>query len=265
MSLNGYTHVFDRSIAKSTSMSIDNSVFEAFRSEKELYGFIDNGDAPPDIEADTIAKLVDPSMYEMYKELLKTRVKLGYANSTSIHSDYTNLDSRHIMMFVILFKNIPQHIDSIIEIGGGFGQWLSLNKHRSFRKWTIIDLPHVSLLQKWYLEKQGVPSSLYETVSAFDYDGWNSGATYDVVIGSHSLSEFSMDVFLSYFNKIVMKCTYFFYCYHNSAPSRNLIQMKLSIIHTKFTPIASIISERGNVTNCLYEAIRPCTPSTNQS
>ena len=252
----GYKDIFDRSTSKFNSMtSVTDKLFENFRSEFELYGFIDNGDHPPDLEADSIAKITNPAMYEMYKELLHTRIKLGYSDRmTSTYSDYTNLDSRHIMMFVILFTHIPSSPDSILEIGGGFGQWLTLNKHRSFSKWTIIDLPHVSLLQNWYLDKQGISKSVYETVSALDYDHWNSKhTTFDLVIGTHSVSEFSFDIFYSYFYKIIIKSKYFYFCYNKYGPSPELIQKKLNIIHTKFEPIVSIVSENDKVINCLYK------------
>lgn len=253
--MNSYAHVFDSSIEKFNSIVITDDIFESFRSQKELYAFIDNGDSPPDIEAENIAKQVNMIMWKSYKELLKDRLKLGYTNSTSFYSDYTNLDSRHIMMFIILFTHIPLvSFDLIVEIGGGFGHWLTLNKHIDFRKWTIIDLPHVSLLQNWYLKQQGVSPNSYEIVSAFDYDDWVlSNTSIDLVIGAHSISEFSYDVFRDYFAKVISKSKYFFYCYHNTRPSIDLIQAKKIHIEKVFIPIISIISECGNVTNCLYK------------
>ena len=75
--MDGYKHTFNRSTSKFNSMtSVTDELFEKFRSEFELYGFIDNGDHPPDLEADSIAKITNPAMYEMYKELLHTRIKL---------------------------------------------------------------------------------------------------------------------------------------------------------------------------------------------
>ena len=97
---------------------------------------------------------------------------------------------------------------------------------------------------------------LYETVSALDYSEWNSNQkSFDLVIGTHSLSEFSFDVFYSYFTNIIVKSKYLFYCYHNTRPSPELIQTKLHIIQTKFKLVKSVLSENGNVTNSLYEAI----------
>ena len=181
--------------------------------------------------------------------MLSTRTKVGYTNLSSVHADYSNLDSRHIMMSVLLFSNLKQPLDSIIEIGGGFGNWLFLNQNQSFNTWTIIDLPHVLQLQKWYLDKQNIDSKKYNQLSAFDDTDWKTG---DLVIGSHSLSEFSFDIFYNYFEKIISKSRYLFYCYHNTMPSPQLINTKLSVINTKFNLMFNVQSENGNVSNCLF-------------
>jgi hypothetical protein len=253
--MESYENVFNRSIENFNATGVNEEVFESFRSQNKLYAFIDNGDYPLDIEADSIAKNINISMWSKYKEMLKDRIKLGYNNSTSVHSDYTNLDSRHIMMFVILFTHIPLKIfDSIVEIGGGFGNWLTMNRFVTFRKWSIIDLPHVSLLQNWFLSKQGISPEIYETISAFDYDEWAlNHSSFDLVIGTHSVSEFSYSVFLNYFKKVISKSKYFFYCYHNTMPSRQLIVAKLNSIELVFEPIFTVLSESNNVTNCLYK------------
>ena len=252
--MNGYKHVFDRSIA--VFQDVSQSMlprFQAFRSEKDLYGFIDNGDAPPDREADSIAKHTNLRLYESYRTVLSTRVKLGYANSSSTYSEYTNLDSRHIMMSVLLFSHLQEPVSSIVEIGGGFGNWLTLNRNQSFKKWTLIDLPPLCLLQNWFLEQQSIPKTLYETVSAFEYTDWASKqSSFDLVIGSHSVSELSFDIFYQYFMNVISKSKYFFYCYHNTRPTPELIQTKLQIIQTKFKSIVNVLSEQGTVTNSLY-------------
>jgi hypothetical protein len=255
--MNGYKHVFDKSIQKYSEITKDpDTLFESFRSEKDIYGFIDNGDTPPDREADSIAKNTNLRLYESYRDILKTRVKLGYANSSSTHSDYTNLDSRHIMMSVLLFSNIQEPLSSIVEIGGGFGNWLTLNRMQSFKTWTILDLPHLCLLQNWFLEKQGVPKTMYEMVSAFNYTDWASAhSSFDLVIGSHSVSELLFDVFYPYFMNVISKSKYFFYCYHNTRPTPELIRAKLQTIQTKFKSIVNVLSEQGNVTNSLYVRI----------
>ena len=251
---NGYKNVFDKSITTFNNSSKEKiDIFNSFRSEKDIYGFIDNGDNPFDKEADSIARKINIEMYNMYRSILLTRKKLGYNNSTSVHSDYSNLDSRHLMMFILLFSQISEKINTIVEIGGGFGNWLTLNRNQKFEKWTIIDLPHLGLLQNWYLEQQGVDKSCYDIVSAFDYDDWNSKQeSIDLIIGTHSLSEFSFDIFSSYFTKVVSKAKYLFYCYHNTLPSPKLIKDKLELIESKFVLVNKTLSEGGNVSNCLY-------------
>jgi hypothetical protein len=110
--------------------------------------------------------------------------------------------------------------------------------------------------QNWFLEQQSIPKTLYETISAFDYTAWSSAqSSFDLVIGSHSVSELSFDVFYQYFMNVISKSKYFFYCYHNTRPTPELIQTKLQIIQTKFKSILNVVSEQGNVTNSLYVRI----------
>lgn len=254
--MEGYKWVFDNAESKFKNASADSlQLFKSFRIQREIYGFIDNGDTPIDSEADDIAKNYNKEMYDMYRDILKSRKRLGYDGSRQLYADYSNLDSRHIMMFVLLFSQIKGPFNNIVEIGGGFGNWLTLNQKLSFNKWTIIDLPHVGLLQNWFLEEQCVPKEKYDTVSALNYKEWASTQkSIDLVIGTHSLSEFSFEIFFSYFNDVISKAKHFFYCYHNTLPTPQLIQAKLQIISTRFTLISNTLSEEGNVSNCLYMA-----------
>jgi hypothetical protein len=244
--MDGYSYVFDTAMKIYENVEDKQKLFEEFRTNFLVYGFIDNGDIPADIEADTIARMINPKLYSEYRELIKLRKSLGY--STPPTHEYSNLDSRHIMMFVILFTNIKDTINTVVEIGGGFGNWRTCNQH--IPSWTIIDLPHVGELQKWFLDEQLVES--YNLISAFDYESWASDKTFDLVIGTHSLSEFSMNIFINYFEKVVKKTKYFFYAYHNTSPSPELINAKLEMIRGSFNEIVNVQSESGNVTNCLF-------------
>ena len=60
----------------------------------------------------------------------------------------------------LMNKNVPTNEipKNIVEIGGGYGNWLHINTIHNFDKWTILDLPHILKLQKWYLENQNVES-----------------------------------------------------------------------------------------------------------
>ena len=118
-----------------------------------------------------------------------------------------------------------------------------------FTNWTIIDLKHLNLLQKWALEKDSLSCTLVDSDS---YKEWAKTASVDLVIGTHSMSEFSLPVFADYFYNVVMKAQYFYYAYHNSLPAPELIKIKRDLIERNFYSIHSVISEGGNVTNCLY-------------
>lgn len=249
--MDGYTRVFNHAIEKYNETENKDILFQTFRRNYAVYGFLDNGDQPPDIEADMIARKTDMDMYREYKEVLRFRKSVGYGDISPLYADYSNLDSRHIMMMVVLFSNVKDRIDRVVEIGGGFGNWRTLNQH--IPEWTIIDLPHVLELQKWYFTQQEIAPSRYQLISGFDYDAWaRENTSHDLVIGTHSLSEFSLDVFHAYFEKVVRNSKYFFYAYHNTRPTPELIESKLLIIHQHFDLVINVSSEQGNVSNCLF-------------
>jgi hypothetical protein len=82
---------------------------------------------------------------------------------------------------------------TIVEIGGGYGNWVYLNRAKDFDTWVTIDLPHVSELQKWYLSETGVNMDRWKAVWAYDYAEVES-LNVGLVIGAHSLSELSFNV-----------------------------------------------------------------------
>lgn len=253
MPITDFNDVFNKSIKEFENIPSKDKeeLFESFRTERKIYGFIDNGDSPPDEIAVSIAKDINEELYNKYVENNKKKLILGYKNSTQEYVSYTQLDSRHIMMSVLLFTWLPQKIENIVEIGGGFGNWLRLNTIQDFKKWTIIDLPHLCELQKWYLEKENIDKSSYELISAFNYNKWNSKKeSHNLVIGSHSLSEFKFEIFKDYFYKILMKTDYFFFCY--SIPYSESIDLKLRLIDENFTLLESVLSEGNKVANSLY-------------
>lgn len=253
--MNGYTNVFNNAIANFNNYTQYNNLdelFNNFRIYRQIYGFIDNGDAVPDEEAIQIAKNINTELFYKYFEHCNNKKILGYGNYIPQNGKFNNLDSRHIMMSIILFENIKIKIDNILEIGGGFGGWLALNYNiQNFNKWFIIDLPHLNLLQDWYLSQNNVPKAIYQLYPNTNY-GEIINIDIDLIIGSHSLSEFSIDIFMDYYNNIIIKSKYFFYAYHKFLPSVQLIESKLNIINNNFTLITNFISENNNVNNSLY-------------
>ena len=250
-----FTHVFDRAkteFGKSVAKIGEEELFSSFMSHHDVFGFIYNDDLPADDEAVAVARKIDNDMYIRYLVANSQKKPIGYNGGfPSKNAAYNELDSRHCMMSIILFKYIHGPIDHIIEIGGGYGNWLRLNYPvQSFSKWSIIDIDHVGKLQKWCLNQWNIPESVYDIVSADDYV---HVAPADIVIGSHSLSELSYDHFKAYFDNILVKTKYFFYAYHRSSPSVDLIHKKNLLLQTTFDTVTIVPSQSGEVFNCVLK------------
>ena len=102
-----------------------------------------------------------------------------------------------------------------------------------FDQWTMVDLPFVSDLQKWYLGHEVKDLSRAKFVSANDYSSLYN-EKFDLCIGSHSLSELAWDDFISYYETIVKNSKYFFYAGHNWNCGWDLLKRKLDLINQDF-------------------------------
>jgi len=251
LKMEGYSHVFNKSIEKFKEITDLDSLFSSFRSQRDIYGFTENMDVPPDEEAIRLAQDINTTLYNEYVSLLNGRKAVGYDGSSNTYASYNNLDSRHIMMSVFLFTRLPEPISTIIEIGGGYGNWFFVNRNQPFTSWTTIDLPHVGQLQQWYLREINVDTSRWHSVSAYDYSDYVKPV--DLIIGTHSLSELAFPIFYDYFQKVILNSKYLLYCHHIRLPSPELISAKQKLIESQFTLIDSFISEGGCVANCLYK------------
>jgi hypothetical protein len=244
-----YSHVFDACEKNYTDFKGDD-IFSCFRQQPniqpDMYSFVGTDDSPPDGEALGIAKTVDRELAEKYADFLQTRQVVGYGSYSPMHAQFNLHDSRHIMMSTILFSKIPD-VSRVVEIGGGYGNWLWLNSWRRFENWTIVDLPHVLKLQKWYLEQQGVscPYRLAEPGEKIEPP--------DLVIGAHSLSEISLDKFKTYFRDIILNSKYLFYAYHTFSLDQTILNEKSRIIAEHFDLVSEVKSQNGTVSNSLYK------------
>jgi hypothetical protein len=253
--MNGYKNIFDNSIVKFNNFLQNGNITQLlnnFRFCHDIYGFIDNGDKPTDEQAVKISKSINEDLYQQYYKHITNKKIIGYGNYSPTFGNFSQLESRHIMMSIILFSNIKDNITNILEIGGGYGGWLHLNNEiQNFKKWYILDLLHLNILQEWYLSSQNISRDKYELYSNENY-GQLLNIKLDLVIGSHSLSEFSIEIFNDYFEKLVKNIKYFFYAYHKYLPNINLINNKKDIIEKHFNLVIMVDSENDNVANCLY-------------
>jgi hypothetical protein len=230
--------------------------YSRFRIDPAFWFMVPIGDQRlgPDYEALGRAAAFNVDRCAQYMKRPKSR--LGYADERA-YQRCDAIDSHHIMSSTFIFGTRAWAPDiSVIEIGGGFGNWVRLNHSITpYRLWTIIDLPFVSRLQRWYIEQEVGPLSEIdvELVDTDQYGEWKKtfqGA--DLVIGSHSLSELDWDTFREYFEAVVLKAPTLFYATQRDNPSRELVIRKLDLIREHFVPEHHFSTEGGRVTNVLF-------------
>lgn len=138
--------------------------------------------------------------------------------------------SRHSMMLAYLVKNLDGKWSedvsnlSYAEIGGGFGSFVRLmSKAYGFKEWTIYDMPYVLELIDWFIGKNcpevGEKVILIPTNQRDEHMLRNS-PNYDVVIGTHSWSELSMNEHAWYVNNLLPRSRYAFYVDQASWPHK---------------------------------------------
>jgi hypothetical protein len=104
------------------------------------------------------------------------------------------------------------------------------------------------------LKKEKIPKSKYELITYLEYDNWNLlHEHYDLVIGSHSLSEFKFSIFEDYFIKVILKSKYLFFCY--AIVYSDSINEKLKLINKHFKLLNTVLSENNMVANSLYRRV----------
>ena len=234
-----------------------NYLFEHFAKHPKIFGFIYNPSPKPYEESVRISNLINKDLFNKYLEhSIKTKILCGYGEENNIYdSSFNELDSMHIMMNTALFSHVILNENcNIVEIGGGYGNWLRLNYNmQPFHKWIVVDLPHVSQLQEWFYTRHSIPKDKYELVLSNNYkEYFNKYNTIDLTICSHSLSEFSWNVFIEYFKEIVIKTKILFYSYH-LVNLGDLAKLKINLIEQYFKPIFIVLSENDNVANCVYK------------
>lgn len=249
MSLDGFKYVFDKSeYLFNNNISVD---FSKFREEGDIWWFLLGNDLH-DFDALSKANNINTELFSKYLSVPKS--DLGYTDNVK-YKFMDVADSRHIMMSCLIFSQ-KNDFNNIVELGGGYGNWYRLNKDIvNHNSWSIIDLPFVLELQKWYLSNEVKDLSKVNFFSPDDYKKELSNKKIDLVIAAHSLSELSWNIFLDYFNFLILKTEYLFYASHVNNCGEELLNMKKNEIEKYFTPVFSIQSEYNSVFNTLYRKI----------
>lgn len=221
--MNGFKDIFDdaENIYKKTGSNL-----ESFRFAENIYAFCIN-EGGTDIHSLNYAKQINNELYEKFINQPKSLI--GYKDNEHKYIKLDDLDSKHILHLTFLFTKLNiNNYDRIVEIGGGFGNMCRLcNNIISYNNWDIVDLPHMLELSNYYLQNEIQNTSKINFINAYSDIKYN---TIDLVIGTHSVSEFSWDIFYNYFQNIISKSKYFFIGYNKNCPSPELINKKISFI-----------------------------------
>lgn len=224
--------------------------YNYFRSDPAFHFLTGVGDQinKPDGEALGIAAEKDIGLFLKYLSLEKSY--LGYTGELAYHP-LDKVDSRHIMMSTVIFSHLEGVSKNIVEIGGGFGNWARINLSLlDIDKWSIIDLPFVHDLQKWYLSNS-LNDVYYQKIQFLEADK-DYQLSPDLIIAAHSLSEISWEKFIGY-GKLLDQTKYLFYAYHRDYPNRDLASLKMAYLSQKFNVVDEVLSENGMVRNILMK------------
>jgi hypothetical protein len=223
---------------------------------QEIYGFCIN-EGGTDMISLRFANNINNNLFDKFINQPKSLI--GYKWNEHKYELIDHLDSKHILILTFLFnKNI--FYSKIVEIRGGFGNMRRLcNNIISYETWDIVDIPHMLELQKYYLKNEIGDISKINFIDAhlnkkYEYN------EIDLVIGTHSVSEFSWYIFINYFNNVISKSKYFYFGFNKNCPSPELINMKLRyilnngfILEDKFEYTEPL---GANVSYCLYKNIK---------
>jgi hypothetical protein len=224
--MDGFKYIFDDAEQNynNSDKSLDN-----FRYNRRVYGFCIN-EGGIDEQSINHAKQINEELSAKFLNQSKSMV--GYKGHEEKFLPVDDLDSKHIMQLTFLLHNSDMNYGKIVEIGGGFGNMARLcNGILTFKQWDIIDIPHMLQVQKYYLDAEIGDTSKINFINAYSNVNYRETPIH-VVIGTHSLSEFSWSVFENYFHTVVQYSEYLFLGYNKHCPSEALIRAKLDYITT---------------------------------
>lgn len=240
----GYKPVFDKAEQEAAKINY-STTFSTFREHPELYHFIMAGQHQkyqPDDDALQQA-------YDINRDIALAMIDKGPTILGSGPSVIDGVESRQILLMTWLLHNLGTDLGDVVEYGGGYGNCLRLIEGiATYKSWTIVDLQHILDLQMWFLENSNI------NTDKVNFIGNNTILDLypELVIGTHSLSEFSMQDFTRYFESI-KHSKWLFYASHVTAPDRDLLQSKLRIIDTEFRRAYTRMYESDNSQMSLFE------------
>lgn len=235
-----YKGVFEEALAKSKEINY-RETFSDFHNWPSLYHFII---APQNQQTEDLGAL--EQAVKINVDIYAKLVAKGPSRIGGGSDRLDGVESRHVLLMTNLISTAGTEWGNVLEIGGGYGNWLRLASGVvNYNTWAIIDMPYILELQKWFLTESNVDLDNVH----FTQD---STSIPTLVIGAHSLSEFSLEDFLHYYETI-RKAKWFFYATQPELPDKELVQKKLAIISADFYTRDFKEYEGGNSRMYLFE------------
>lgn len=156
---------------------------------------------------------------QTFIDLIKINDGIGNPIKFEIDGYYMSPSNLRYIYHALLIKSKIENWYSkknikIIEIGGGYGGlcfYLKNIMNNYDLEYSIIDIPNVLKLQKYYFNKANLTVN---TISCFDIDQINEN--YDLVISNYCISEIELDNRFEYINKVANKCNKKFYVWNST-------------------------------------------------
>lgn len=245
---------------------VDPHRFATFQHD-DLFHFCTARDFGNDEQALAAAAERDP---QLLAELLAIGDSpIGYRQGALPADLPTTFHTRHSAQLAFLLHHLRRIGDPtrmhFLEIGGGFGNVVRLlGTHSGFGSWTIVDMPFMAELQRWYLART-LPQHRQEhddfgaladgAIRCVDTDHRNEfvdefpGA--DVLVSTHAWSEVSDDELVWYFRNLLPKVRHVLYAASAEFPSPEATQRRLDRLQKELGIVDAYWSQQGSVVTAL--------------
>lgn len=155
-----------------------------------------------------------------YKNLIEINDKIGNPQKYNFDGFFASPSNfRYIYHSLLIKSKIEKWYNKkdikIIEIGGGYGGLCFYLKNIMQNKnlnYSIIDIPNVTELQKYYFNNVNIDATL---ISCFNIDEIKED--HDLIISNYCVSEIGMDNRNEYFQKIISKCEKKFFTWNSKS------------------------------------------------
>ena len=211
------------------------------------------------IEFEILSKMLDRRLWnEKTANFSESRVGWNSVDLEKIdRGDLCILTYQHIYFSLLLLKFVSTRNNTIVEIGGGFGglaRVLEKMGEEFVSNYTIIDLPFVGQLQRYFLSEElgdiidvnrnvKDKGNKYNLVDVFNLHKIAEDSVFEVAIATHSLTELDPEQINEYLERVLFRST------------NILLSMQMVFLQNHFdlTWVVERIEEEGY--RCVYQDI----------